>query len=62
MTGPRNQWVDENTLREEISYLLAIGARHVAYYPDGVTEDKPRRDDIARSSAGQEFSQKMILK
>lgn len=58
----RNQWVDGNTLREEISYLLSIGAKHVAYYPDGVTEDKPRRDDIASIISGQEFSQKMILK
>lgn len=58
----RNQWVDGNTLREEISYLLSIGAKHVAYYPDGVTEDKPRRDDIASIISGQGFSQKMILK
>ena len=39
--------MEEKTLREEISNLLAIGARHVAYYPDGVIEDKPRREDIA---------------
>jgi biofilm PGA synthesis lipoprotein PgaB len=58
----RNQWVDGNTLREEISYLLSIGAKHVAYYPDGVTEDKPRRDDIASIISGQGFSQKMIIK
>ena len=58
----RNQWVDGKTLRGEISYLLSIGAKHVAYYPDGVTEDKPRRDDIASIISGQEFSLKMIMK
>jgi len=58
----RNQWVDGNTLREEIAYLLSIGAKHVAYYPDGVTEDKPRSDDIASIISGQEFSRKMVIK
>jgi poly-beta-1,6-N-acetyl-D-glucosamine N-deacetylase len=58
----RNQWIDGDTLRKEISYLLSIGARHVAYYPDGVIEDKPNRDDISSIISGQDFSQKTILK
>ena len=58
----RNQWIDGDTLRKEISYLLSIGAKHVAYYPDGVIEDKPKRDDISSIISGQEFSQKMIIK
>ena len=62
MTGPGTSGWMANTLREEISYLLSIGAKHVAYYPDGVIEDKPRRDDIASIISGQEFSQKLIIK
>ena len=58
----RNRWVDGETLRDELSYLLSIGAKHVAYYPDGVTVDTPRRDDIASIISGQQFSQKLIIK
>jgi poly-beta-1,6-N-acetyl-D-glucosamine N-deacetylase len=58
----RNQWVDGKTLRDEIAYLLSIGAKHVAYYPDGVTEDKPKRDDLASIISGQAFSPKMLIK
>ncbi len=50
----KNRWIDEKLLEGEISYLLSLGARHVAYYPDGVTEDKPKRKDIGGVISGQE--------
>ncbi len=51
----KQAWIDEATLKEEVSYLLSLGVKHVAYYPDGVTVDKPRRDAIASVVSGQEF-------
>jgi biofilm PGA synthesis lipoprotein PgaB len=57
----RNRWVDGDTLRKELSYLLSIGAKHVAYYPDGVIEDQPKRDDISSIISGQAFSRKMLI-
>lgn len=56
----KKSWVEEKTLVAEISNLLALGARHVAYYPDGVIEDKPRRKDIATIICGQEFSRDWV--
>jgi poly-beta-1,6-N-acetyl-D-glucosamine N-deacetylase len=56
----KKRWVDEQTLVDEISHLLALGARHVAYYPDGVIEDKPRRKDIATIISGQEFTRESV--
>jgi biofilm PGA synthesis lipoprotein PgaB len=58
----RNQWVNGNTLREEFSYLLSIGAKNVAYYPDGVVEDEPPANEISSIISGQEFSQKLRIK
>ncbi|OPY67835.1 MAG: Poly-beta-1,6-N-acetyl-D-glucosamine N-deacetylase precursor [Syntrophorhabdaceae bacterium PtaU1.Bin034] len=51
----KNTWIKERTLKEELSYLLSLGARHIAYYPDGVVEDRPKRNDIADIISGQEF-------
>jgi poly-beta-1,6-N-acetyl-D-glucosamine N-deacetylase len=53
--GKKHRWIDERILSEELSSIIALGAKHVAYYPDGVVEDKPRRDDIASIISGQEF-------
>jgi biofilm PGA synthesis lipoprotein PgaB len=51
----KNAWIKERTLKEELSYLLSLGARHIAYYPDGEAEDRPKRNDIADVISGQEF-------
>lgn len=51
-----NRWIDEATIKEELTSFLALGARHIAYYPDGVVEDKPRRDDIASIVSGREYA------
>ena len=51
----KHRWIEERVLREERSAILALGAKHIAYYPDGVVEDKPGRDGIASIISGQEF-------
>ncbi|OPY60359.1 MAG: Poly-beta-1,6-N-acetyl-D-glucosamine N-deacetylase precursor [Syntrophorhabdaceae bacterium PtaU1.Bin034] len=51
----KKSWIEESTLREQLLYLLALGARHVAYYPDGVIEDRPIIDSIAPIVSGQEY-------
>jgi biofilm PGA synthesis lipoprotein PgaB len=50
----KNRWVEEDVLKDDLSFLLSQGARHVVYYPDGVIEDKPKRDAIASIISGQE--------
>lgn len=56
----RDQWIDEHTLKKEITFLLSIGAHHVAYYPDGVIEDRPRSKDIGTIISGREFSRDSV--
>ena len=50
----KETWIDESAIKEEIEYLLSLGAKHVAYYPDGVIEDKPgeRRDSAGHLRPG----------
>jgi len=55
------RWVDEKTLVAELTNLEASGARNVAYYPDGVIEDKPRSKDIAPIISGQEFTPERVI-
>lgn len=45
----------EAQIAEEIAYLLSLGAKHVAYYPDGVIEDRPKEDAIAPVISGREY-------
>ncbi len=51
----KDAWIDESAIKEEIEYLLSLGAKHVAYYPDGVTEDQPEGNGIAPVISGQEY-------
>jgi biofilm PGA synthesis lipoprotein PgaB len=55
-----DKWINEETLTNELSYLLSLGVLNVAYYPDGVTEDKPRRQDIAPIISGRESSRDSV--
>jgi biofilm PGA synthesis lipoprotein PgaB len=55
-----DKWIDVETLKNELSYLLSLGVRNVAYYPDGVTEDQPRCQDIAPIISGREFSRDSV--
>jgi len=57
----KKTWVEEKTLQAELSHLLALGAQHVAYYPDGVIEDKPVSRELAPIICGQEFTRDPVL-
>jgi biofilm PGA synthesis lipoprotein PgaB len=54
----KNRWIRETTLKEEMAYLLSLGARHIAYYPDGAIEDKPEGKAIGDIISGREFLKK----
>jgi len=43
----KEAWVDDAELRDDLAFLLALGARHVAYYPDNVYLNRPDADTIA---------------
>ncbi|OPY06529.1 MAG: Poly-beta-1,6-N-acetyl-D-glucosamine N-deacetylase precursor [Syntrophaceae bacterium PtaB.Bin038] len=43
----KEAWVDDRALKEDLTFLLALGARHVAYYPDNVHRNKPDADTVA---------------
>ncbi len=30
------KWVSDGVIKEDITFLLSLGAQHVAYYPDNV--------------------------
>jgi len=50
----RRRWLDDAGLRRELTWLLAAGARHVAYYPDNVFEDQPPAQALAPVISGRE--------
>jgi poly-beta-1,6-N-acetyl-D-glucosamine N-deacetylase len=37
----KKEWIAEGLLEKELKHLLALGARHVGYYPDNVYEKRP---------------------
>ncbi|HOD34991.1 MAG TPA: poly-beta-1,6-N-acetyl-D-glucosamine N-deacetylase PgaB [Syntrophales bacterium] len=41
------EWLDDQAIRDDLTFLLALGVRHVAYYPDDVFLNKPDVDAIA---------------
>ncbi len=43
----KDVWVDDEALKGDLTFLLALGARHVAYYPDNVYRNKPDADTVA---------------
>ncbi|HEX7504452.1 MAG TPA: hypothetical protein VF336_04210, partial [Syntrophales bacterium] len=52
-------WINDGVLKDDITFLLALGATHVAYYPDDPYKDKPDVDKIsAILSARDEVKQK----
>lgn len=40
-------WLGDAALRDDLTFLLALGARHVAYYPDNVFLNRPDADTVA---------------
>jgi len=51
----RKRWLETETVRWELRCLLAAGARHVAYYPDDVFENRPQWRTLADTISGREF-------
>jgi biofilm PGA synthesis lipoprotein PgaB len=55
----REKWISDGVLKDDITFLLALGATHVAYYPDDPYKNKPDVDKIsAILSARDEVKQK----
>jgi len=40
-------WLGDAALKDDLTFLLALGVRHVAYYPDNVYLNRPDADTIA---------------
>jgi len=36
-----NEWISDSTIRKWVRTLIAAGAHHVSYYPDGLFENRP---------------------
>ncbi|NPV05319.1 MAG: poly-beta-1,6-N-acetyl-D-glucosamine N-deacetylase PgaB [Syntrophaceae bacterium] len=43
----RGTWLGDAALKDDLTFLLALGVRHVAYYPDNVYLNRPDADTIA---------------
>ena len=41
------KWVSDGAMKDDLTFLLSLGARHVAYYPDDVYRNKPDVDAVA---------------
>jgi len=41
------KWISDQAMKDDLTFLLALGARHVAYYPDDVYRNKPDVDVVA---------------
>jgi len=39
--------VSDGALKDDLTFLLSLGAQHVAYYPDNPYENKPDVDTIS---------------
>jgi biofilm PGA synthesis lipoprotein PgaB len=44
----RNKWISDSTLTERLRHMITKGARHVAYYPDDYTVNKPDISEIRK--------------
>ncbi len=53
------KWIGDGVLKDDLTFLLALGATHVAYYPDDPYENKPDVEKISSIlSARDEVKQK----
>lgn len=43
----KRKWLSETELKSEMTFLLALGARHIAYYPDNVHSNIPEPAGIS---------------
>ncbi len=42
-----NRWLGDQAMKDDLTFLLALGVRHVAYYPDDVFLNRPDIDILA---------------
>lgn len=42
-----NRWLGDQAMKDDLTFLLALGVRHVAYYPDDVFLNRPDIDTLA---------------
>jgi biofilm PGA synthesis lipoprotein PgaB len=53
------KWVSDAVMKDDLTFLLALGATHVAYYPDNPYENRPDVEKISTIlSAKDEVKQK----
>jgi poly-beta-1,6-N-acetyl-D-glucosamine N-deacetylase len=55
------QWLADDLIVRQLTYLLANGARHVAYYPDDVFADKPSAKILAPIISGRDEAIKIKI-
>ena len=48
-------WIKDESLKREMSYLLSIGVKNLAYYPDDVFKNKPNDNYLSEIISGRSF-------
>jgi len=48
-------WIKDSDLKREMSYLLSIGVKNLAYYPDDVFKNKPNDNYLSEIISGRSF-------
>jgi biofilm PGA synthesis lipoprotein PgaB len=41
------RWLSDTDLKDEMAFLLALGVRHIAYYPDNLFQNRPDPETIS---------------
>jgi biofilm PGA synthesis lipoprotein PgaB len=41
------RWLSDTDLKDEMTFLLSLGARHIAYYPDNLFQNRPDPETIS---------------
>lgn len=50
-----NTWIESGILLDELKAVIAAGGRHIAYYPDRFSEDRPEASAIKREMSTRDF-------
>ena len=51
----KKTWVKDSALKREMSYLLSIGVKNLAYYPDDVFKNQPNDNYLSEILSGRSF-------
>lgn len=51
----KKTWIKDSDLKREMSYLLSLGVKNLAYYPDDVFKNKPNDNYISEIMSGRSF-------